>query len=773
MKEMKLIMKFLIFSIITIFALSGIITTFPIASAENIPDWVKNTAGWWATDAISETDFVNAIEHLVNKDIIHIDTSSNSNPSENTPDWVKNTAGWWATDAISETDFVNAVEYLVNTGIINIQKQFSKAEIEEFFYQKETHISDEFKPSINSHGFRGAEIKKDKDNDTFRIIVAGDSTTFGKGVEDQFTWPSFLQQKLDLFNSNKKIQVINAGDAGGTSHKMSQLIKNKLIYFEPDLLILFMGVSDNPCMIPPFHNGNTDWNEEVILKTCGNNTIGEFPVFLSEIYSEICELGVKDDFETSFIFQPNLKLEGKILTSQELDSYFTVPQKRMLNEEYENIVKKTFEKTEGCNRITDLTKIFDNYDLPLFYDRIHVGNTGNEIIAEHILEVIEPILLEKNILTEKPNDFKNIELFEYESGQDLQNSDFSGENLENSDFFRADLRGSDFENAILSNVDFRLANLEDVNFKNAKIDNIKLRQNNLKNADFTNVNFTDVDLTNVDFTEAKLKNAILYNKDLSKTFFYNADLTGASITKSDILNVFFNDVNISEVDFTNTFLHEIDFRYIKDRDISGVDFTDAMIRYSDLQNMSFVKNKFHQTIFERSNLEKSDFSKINTISESVFAGTNLKNTNFSGVNFGEVTEQISKFPNRAHECGFEKCDEKNPGEISAMFFEDNFVRKYTSSNYYENKDDIVLAYEIWNLFIDVDASKSNFENSNLNHVVWINATLTNTNFKNTDLRYSIFSNVDFSNVDLTGAIIDDTTVFSDTELNCVNHEICN
>ena len=64
-------------------------------------------------------------------------------------------------------------------------------------------------------------------------------------------------------------------------------------------------------------------------------------------------------------------------------------------------------------------------------------------------------------------------------------------------------------------------------------------------------------------------------------------------------------------------------------------------------------------------------------------------------------------------------------------------------------------------------------NSNLNHVVWMNTNLTNTNFENTDLRNSVFSNVDFSNVDLTGAIIDDTTIFSDTELNCVNHEICN
>jgi len=34
------------------------------------------------------------------------------------PDWIKNTAGWWATDAISENEFLNAIEFLIKTGII-------------------------------------------------------------------------------------------------------------------------------------------------------------------------------------------------------------------------------------------------------------------------------------------------------------------------------------------------------------------------------------------------------------------------------------------------------------------------------------------------------------------------------------------------------------------------------------------------------------------------------------------------------------------------------
>ena len=51
-------------SVILVILILGII---PIVHAQIVPDWVKNTAGWWATDAISETEFVNAIEFLANE----------------------------------------------------------------------------------------------------------------------------------------------------------------------------------------------------------------------------------------------------------------------------------------------------------------------------------------------------------------------------------------------------------------------------------------------------------------------------------------------------------------------------------------------------------------------------------------------------------------------------------------------------------------------------------------------------------------------------------
>ena len=103
-----------------VLSFSIFVLIIPNTFAESVPEWVKNTAGWWATDQISETEFVNAVEFLVKENIIQVNVSQTSETSDGVPEWVKNTAGWWATDQISETEFVNAIKFLIESGLINI-----------------------------------------------------------------------------------------------------------------------------------------------------------------------------------------------------------------------------------------------------------------------------------------------------------------------------------------------------------------------------------------------------------------------------------------------------------------------------------------------------------------------------------------------------------------------------------------------------------------------------------------------------------------------------
>ena len=68
----------------------------------------------------------------------------------------------------------------------------------------------------NELGLRGAEVSLQKPDSTYRIIALGDSFTMGKGVEDDQTFSSglqeILQNELDKCESKvERIEVLNAG----------------------------------------------------------------------------------------------------------------------------------------------------------------------------------------------------------------------------------------------------------------------------------------------------------------------------------------------------------------------------------------------------------------------------------------------------------------------------------------------------------------------------------------------------------------------------------
>ena len=86
-----------------------------------IPDWIKNNAGWWASDQIPDSAFLQGISYLIQNNIIGIPpTDAGSESSGTVPGWVKNTAGWWADGTIDDGTFVNAIQYLIKQGLIQV-----------------------------------------------------------------------------------------------------------------------------------------------------------------------------------------------------------------------------------------------------------------------------------------------------------------------------------------------------------------------------------------------------------------------------------------------------------------------------------------------------------------------------------------------------------------------------------------------------------------------------------------------------------------------------
>jgi len=93
------------------------------ASELSIPDWVKDTAGWWSEESVADSDFTGGIAYLIEEDIISIPDlpAVTEAVEENVPDWVKNMAGWWANNLTTDQEFADAIKYLVEKGIIQVK----------------------------------------------------------------------------------------------------------------------------------------------------------------------------------------------------------------------------------------------------------------------------------------------------------------------------------------------------------------------------------------------------------------------------------------------------------------------------------------------------------------------------------------------------------------------------------------------------------------------------------------------------------------------------
>jgi len=91
-------------------------------SSQNIPEWIKKNAEWWAQGAIGDSDFVSGIQFLIKEGIMTIPTTTQGtgSGSNEIPEWIKKNAEWWAQGAIGDSDFVSGIQFLIKGKHINI-----------------------------------------------------------------------------------------------------------------------------------------------------------------------------------------------------------------------------------------------------------------------------------------------------------------------------------------------------------------------------------------------------------------------------------------------------------------------------------------------------------------------------------------------------------------------------------------------------------------------------------------------------------------------------
>lgn len=93
---------------------------------------------------------------------------------------------------------------------------------------------------INSDGFRDKEYSVSRNN-KYRIIIIGDSLTFGWGVEEKNTFASILEREI---NKKYPVEIINLGAGNYNTEQEVNLFIEKGLKYKPDKVVVFYFIND-------------------------------------------------------------------------------------------------------------------------------------------------------------------------------------------------------------------------------------------------------------------------------------------------------------------------------------------------------------------------------------------------------------------------------------------------------------------------------------------------------------------------------------------------
>lgn len=332
-------------------------------------------------------------------------------------------------------DMVNS-ESLQNVNLFyqrDMCLDFQKLHMDNFvgyqLYDPNQHLST---ININSQGFRGPEFSPIKEESIYRVFLIGGSTTFGTGAtSDSTTIPGLIQKKFEELRSDLKIEIINAGISAANSNTENKLILDKIVGYDPNLLIFYDGWNDvwhrNTILseIDSLHTEKTitssHKNSGVIDFFQNNLKIYRTPLVIYKNFfwdkathyqenletkdlikttekissnwkknkTEICQLGHDTNFKTIVILQPILGTGNKLYSTGENiilpKTQFDIETVYVLNA----LEKPLNELNSICDQVIDMRNVFDNIAHPVYFDKGHMNDYGNIIVADNIFESIK------------------------------------------------------------------------------------------------------------------------------------------------------------------------------------------------------------------------------------------------------------------------------------------------------------------------------------------------------------------------------------------------
>ena len=802
----------------------------PVANAESVPDWVKNTAGWWAEDVISETEFVNAIEYLIKDGIIVVSSIQQSeSQTDGIPDWVKNTAGWWADGLIDDKSFVTAIQWLISNSIIIVEKEMISTE-EDFLV---AFIGDQ---GANSGSIAVLNLIKDEgaqlvihqgDYDTTTVqgrekhqddpdawdkmisdVLGNNFPYFGTiGHHDGKKWDGYQEKFYDRLQKNPDVECI-----GELGVKSSCTYKGLFfIQTSPGL----KGAGHSSFIENQLHNNEHKWRICTWSKQMQNIQVGDKADIAGwEVY-ENCKNGgaiiatahhhaysrtkTLIDIEQQIV-DPDWSNPNKLRIKEGSTFVFVSGLAGAVIKDQERCLPTSY--PYGCNE--EWAKIYtssQNAKYGALFCTFNVG--GDENRADCYFKNIDGEIIDEFTIT----NFVGINNF----NSDLTNTILTDNDLSNTDLTETILIGADLTNANLANADLSGKYLSDTILLKADMSNANLYGVDLSNTDLSETILSGVDLSNTDLSETILYGADLSNTKLGDFDFKGRDLTFSILSGLDLSNTDLSETILYGADLSNTKLGDFDFK--------GRNLNEIKLGFQDLSNTDFSQTSLDESSFTGSNLSNTDFSlaslvnvdfrEINNkdLKNANFTNASLAYSNLSSVNLDQVdftetnlsttkmsdTDFSNIYGKKLYGSIFSRANLENSNFNGISFF-DNQLHSFTLPNspeslswaedFFNNsanpsfwtrefikseirENDLIVTYIIHNNFSETHLVNSNFSNSNLSYAIFNNANLTGADFTRANL-----TGANLTGANLTGANLTDI-ILKNTILSCINHEICN
>ena len=810
----------------------GVMSIPDVFAEDVIPSWVKNNAGWWATDQIDDASFLQGIQFLIKEEIMvitYVETSDDSG-SQEVPGWVKNNAGWWANNQINDSSFVLGIKWLISNGIIVVEEKTT------YDYQeiRVAFVGDQGGSKFLSNDIEVLKLIK---NENVEIIIHQGDLGFeptsptewdgriseylgedfpylvSEGHHDQETWKSYQEKLYDRIKKNPNIKC--EGDIG---------VKSNCTYNG----LLFILIA------PGKYTNDSDHDSFVQKQLQDNDSYWKICSMHNELYAMQTEAKLnKSGME---VFEA-CKDGGAIIATGHQHLYsrtgniieFIDPKNQKIDLEWYDSNKlrvkegSTFAFVSGLGGSPIVSQVYDEWPINYaagqnatygaLFCSFNAGGQPNK--AYCYFKDIDGAIVDSFTITSflgkqhDDIDFVDADL----SGRDLTDEDLSNKIITDSDLTNTILVGADLSNSVLigtklTGTDLTYANLTNVNLAYKDLTGTILRGANLSGGSLAGIDLSGVDITNT----------ILRGTDLS-----NANLDGIDLSGKDLTGTILKNVDLTDKDLTGTILREANLSNanLSGQDLSSHDLTNVILTGSDLTNSSLPDNglsgkNFHETIFDGVDLSGKDLSESH-FQYASFKNTNLKNVNLTNAIFidvdltklkslvganlsntvftysnlsGNNIDGIKLYANNlqySNLSGLDFSSVSNKSVIGVVFMETDLSNaNFEGVSFASNIHTIILEGRAY--LDDMNLVElSNHLRKEGAHTVWVTKKevigkdleiefIRFVDFTNANLQNVNFSNADLSKALLRGADLTNANlngaVLDGAILSCKNHPIC-